>query len=128
MLYRLPAEEVFAATHLIWDKKEIADKIARETIEIIKSACHKKFIFFSGRREKWIIAGLFYLLGYRYNSPKKQIEIADLLGTSDFTVRDSYRRWLLAFPDFFEDVVKTFSADEKLKFFITDNLKKQVVK
>jgi hypothetical protein len=128
MLYRLPTEEVFAAAHLIWHKKEIADKIANETIEIIKSACHKRFIFFSGRREKWIIGGLFYLLGYRYNSPKKQIEIADLLGTSDFTVRDSYRRWLLTFPYFFEDVVNIFLEDEKLKFFIIDNLNKQVIK
>jgi hypothetical protein len=125
-LKRIPFEEVLAASHILWTDKLFADRIAFEAVEIINKTYKRKFGFFTGRKSKWVVGGLFYLLGHRYNSVKNQAELADKLGTTDNTIRDSYRLWLKTFPDLFLDVVGKFANDDKLRYFVLIDLKKDV--
>ncbi|MCL5876456.1 MAG: hypothetical protein M1540_01430 [Candidatus Bathyarchaeota archaeon] len=127
VLSRIPKEEIIVASHVLWDNKSIADQVAKESIQIINQTYKRKFSFFNGRKSKWVVGGLFYLLGYRYGSVKKQGELADKLGTSDTTIRDSYRLWLKTFPDLFVDVIGKMANDQNLKYFVLVDLKKEVV-
>jgi hypothetical protein len=124
---RIPVEEVKAAAYAIWVDSEIADQIALETIQIINKTFNRKFSFFNGKRSKILVGGLFYLLSYRYDVIKKQMELADKLGTSDVSIRASYRLWLETFPDLFLDVIGKFSMDKDLRSYILLTFKKNVV-
>jgi hypothetical protein len=123
-MFRVAPEEVFAAANCIWRDKTTAIRIASDTMAIINIVKAKKSGFFSGRSGKHVVGGLFYLLGCRYGSMKRQKELADALGTSDVTIRDAYRRWLSEFPDLFEDVIDKFAEDSNLKYFVLHNLNK----
>jgi transcription initiation factor TFIIIB Brf1 subunit/transcription initiation factor TFIIB len=81
-----------------------AEKIAADALEIITNAHKSKFAFFSGKSSRGLLGGLFYLLGFRYDAEKKQKELAEKLGTTDVTIRASYRKWLEEFPELFADV------------------------
>jgi hypothetical protein len=122
VLKRIQFEDISAASKNIWSNREIADKIAIDAFEIIISTSRRKFAFFTGKKSKCLIGGLFYLLGYRYNDVKLQRELAKQLTTTDMTIRHSYRQWLEAFPDLFSDVIGKFEADGNLKFFVLLNL------
>jgi hypothetical protein len=125
-LKRISFEEVLATSHILWTDKLMADRIAFDAVDIINKTYKMKFAFFNGRRARWIVGGLFYLLGYRYNSIKNQAELADKLGTSDNTIRDSYRGWLKTFPDLFSDVIEKFVNDDQLRYFVLIDLKKEM--
>ena len=71
------------------------------------------------------MGGLFYLLGFRYNDVKKQIELACKLGTTDVTIRKSYREWLVSFPDLFADVIGKLAQHESLRYFVLLDLKQK---
>jgi transcription initiation factor TFIIIB Brf1 subunit/transcription initiation factor TFIIB len=90
----------------------LAEKISLEAFEIMAKASASSFIFFNGKSSKNILGGLFYLLGLRFVCVKTQKEIAVQLGTTDVTIRVSYRDWLKAFPELFRDVSSDF-GDEK---------------
>jgi len=122
-LNRIPYEEVLAAAHTLWSNEAVANKVAVETVEIINRTYKRKFAFFNGKSSKCIVGGLFYILGYRYNAVKKQRELADHLGTSDVTIRASYRQWLEVFPDLFLDVIGKFAEDNTLRYFVLLNHK-----
>jgi transcription initiation factor TFIIIB Brf1 subunit/transcription initiation factor TFIIB len=125
---RISTQEIFAASHTVWSDKT-ADKIAQNAIEIIDYAHQKRFAFFNGKTSKGIVGGLFYLLSYRYDVVKRQRELAWRLGTSDVTIRTSYRQWLQEFPDLFSDVIAKFAQDKELRYFVLLNLKpKQAAK
>ncbi len=125
VLKRIASTEVLAASHLLWTDRFLADEIGFQAREIINQAYQRKFSFFNGRKSKWIVGGLFYLLSYRYNSIRKQKEIANKLGTSECTIRDSYRLWVKSFPDLFADVITKFEKDEMLRYFVLIDLKKK---
>lgn len=118
-------DDLFAASYLLWTNRLMADQIALEAIMLINKARSRKFSFFNGKTSRSIVGGLFYILGYRYDIVKKQKEIADMLGTSDVTIRDSYRQWIETFPDLFSDVIEKFLADDKLRYYILTNLNKK---
>jgi len=122
---RIPLNEVKAASHILWTDSLLADRIALEAVEIINKAHSRKFSFFSGKTVRGVVGGLFYLLSYKHDAIKKQKEIANQLSTTEVTVRDSYRQWLKSFPDLFVEVIQKFSEDEKLRFFVLIDLKKQ---
>ncbi len=98
---RLSSKTVLLCASKVWKDKLIAELIAAETTEIIKTVYRKNSVFFSGRSEKGVLSGIFYLLGRKNNVRKTQREIARSLNTNDVTVRVSYREWLSAFPDLF---------------------------
>jgi CRP-like cAMP-binding protein len=98
------SSEVVAATRAVWSDQVLAEKIAASALELITKANKSKFAFFSGKSSRGLIGGLFYLLGFRYDVEKKQKELAEKLGTTDVTIRNSYRKWLEEFPDLFSDV------------------------
>jgi hypothetical protein len=118
-------DELFAASYLLWTNRLIADQIALEAIMLINKAHSRKFSFLSGKTSRWIVGGLFYLLSYRHDTVKKQNEIAAILGTSEVTIRDSYRQWIETFPDLFGDIIEKFLADDKLRYYILTNLNKK---
>jgi hypothetical protein len=122
-LKRISFDELFASAQLIWADKGFAQNIALESYNIINSVEKRKVNFFGGKRASSLVGGLFYLLGYRYGKVKKQSEIADKLRTSDVTVRLSYRKWLIEFPDLFVDVIGKLAQHESLKYFILCDLK-----
>ena len=98
------SSEVVAAAKSVWSEQVTAEKIAANALEIIANAYKSRFAFFSGKSSRGLIGGLFYLLGFRYDVVKKQKELAEKLGTTDVTIRTSYRKWLDEFPEFFADV------------------------
>jgi transcription initiation factor TFIIIB Brf1 subunit/transcription initiation factor TFIIB len=124
ILQRISIEEVLSVARMVWIDKKIADSVARETIQIINQTYRRKFVFFNGKSSRNIIGGLFYILGYRYNSIKKQKELADLLGTTEMTIRASYHKWLQAFPDLFGDVIGEFAKHKNLRYFVLLELNK----
>jgi hypothetical protein len=128
LLNRIPTEEVLAAANSLWEDKALANKVAFEAVQIINQTYKRKFAFYNGKRSGCLVGGLFYLLGYRYDSVKKQNELADCLGTTDVSVRLSYRKWLETFPDLFTDVIGKFAAHKDLRYFILIDLKKSMPK
>jgi len=102
----LKVQEITLATHLLWPNEKTATKITTDTVEIINQACKEKFSFFNGKSLKCIMSGLFYLLSFRYDDSKKQIEIAPVLQITDVSVRSAYKRWLKEFPDLFQDIMR----------------------
>lgn len=98
---RLSSKKVLVFASEVWKDKSVAELIAAETSEIIKTVYRKGSVFFSGRSEKGILSGIFYLLGRKNKVRKTQREIARSLNTNDVTVRVSYREWLSAFPELF---------------------------
>ncbi len=115
ILERIPLAKVSSSAHLVWLDNSIADMIALETIQLINESYYRNFLFFNGVSSKRIIAGLFYLLGYRYKVIKSQNEIADKLNTSDATIRKSYQKWLHTFPESFLDIKSNFETNKELK-------------
>jgi transcription initiation factor TFIIIB Brf1 subunit/transcription initiation factor TFIIB len=95
----------------------MAEKIASSALEIITIANKSNFAFFSGKSSRGLVGGLFYLLGFRYDAVKKQKELAGQLGTTDVTIRASYRKWLEEFPDLFSDVIDKIANSNKLGYF-----------
>jgi hypothetical protein len=100
---RLSSIQVLSYASEIWpDQKATAQLIAHEASEIIQIVEKRQRVFFSGKSEKGILSGLFYLLGIKHKTNKTQREIVRSLGTNDVTLRSSYRNWLSTFPDFFQ--------------------------
>lgn len=108
------SSEVVAAANDIWADRAIAEKIASGALEIIAEANKSNFAFFSGKSFRGLIGGLFYILGFRYDAVKKQKELAGKLGTTDVTIRASYRKWLEEFPALFSDVIDKIAESNKL--------------
>jgi transcription initiation factor TFIIIB Brf1 subunit/transcription initiation factor TFIIB len=127
-LRRISSDEVSAVAQTVWLDRLIADTIASEASQIINQTYTRKFAFFNGKSSRCLVGGLFYLLGFRYDAIKKQNELADRLGTTDVTIRLSYRRWLETFPDLFLDVINKFAADKDLRFFVLLDLKEGMIK
>jgi transcription initiation factor TFIIIB Brf1 subunit/transcription initiation factor TFIIB len=123
---RISFDEVFAAARIMWVDKSTADKIAENAVEVIERTQKKKSVFYNGKTSRGLISGLFYLLSYRFDSVKKQRELAWRLGTSDVTVRTSYRQWLSEFPDLFSDVIAKFEANKELRYFVLIDLKQKL--
>ena len=111
------SSEVVAAARAVWSDQILAEKIASSSMELINNASNRKFSFFSGKSSRGLLGGLFYLLGFRYDAVKKQKELAEKLGTTDVTIRASYRKWLEEFPDLFTDVSDKIVNSNKLQSF-----------
>ena len=120
---RISLDEVMTASYDIWINSETANQIARDTVQIINKTYARKFSFFTGKSSKSLLGGLFYLLGYRHNAIKKQREIAVKLGTTEVSIRASYRQWLETFPDLFLDIISKFAQDKDLRTYILLTLK-----
>jgi hypothetical protein len=121
---RLNMDEIFAASHIIWTDTRTADKIAIEANRLVNIAHCRKFSFFSGKSSKCVVGGLFYLLGYRFDAVKNQRQLADKLGTTDVSIRASYRQWMETFPDLFTDVIGKFVQIKDLRTYVLLSLKK----
>ena len=112
------SSEVIAAAKTVWLDQVIAEKIASSALEIIADANKSNFAFFSGKSSRGLIGGLFYLLGFRYDAVRKQKELAEKLGTTDVTIRASYRKWLEEFPDFFADISDKIINNNNQGYFV----------
>jgi transcription initiation factor TFIIIB Brf1 subunit/transcription initiation factor TFIIB len=126
ILKRIPMEDIVTLAHALWSDKAIADKVAADTDATISQAYQRKFVFFNGKSAKYVVGGLFYLLSFRYDSIRKQREIADKLGTTDVTVRASYRQWLANFPDLFPDVIGKLSENPAFRYSLLIDLQLNV--
>jgi transcription initiation factor TFIIIB Brf1 subunit/transcription initiation factor TFIIB len=125
VLSRVSFEELYVAAQLVWADKKTAKEIAISSHAILDQVHKRKPNFYSGRRATALVSGLFYLLSFRFDSVKKQNELASKLGTTDVTIRASYRKWLIAFPDLFVDVIGKFAQDNSLKYFVLVDLKRE---
>jgi hypothetical protein len=105
-------QEIKAGAYLLWPNNKTAVKITSSTIKIINQACKRKFSFGNGKSFRCLLGGLFYLLGFRYNDPKKQRDIAIALQITDVSIRSSYKQWLKEFPDVFQDIIARFASQE----------------
>jgi transcription initiation factor TFIIIB Brf1 subunit/transcription initiation factor TFIIB len=122
-LKRVDYDELLATAKIIWQDTATVQKIAFDSYSILNHVEKRKVTFYSGRRTVALVGGLFYLLGFRFDAVKKQNELADTLGTSDVTIRRSYRDWLIEFPDLFVDVIGKLAQENTLKYFVLIDLK-----
>ena len=125
VLHRASFEKLSIASRTLWSDVSIANKIALDANMILNQISKRKHLFFNGKSFKFMAGGLLYLLGFRYDAMKKQREIADKLGTTDVTIRDSYRQLLQQFPDLFLDIMGKFAEDDDLRFFVFLDLKQE---
>jgi hypothetical protein len=116
LLKRLKSEEVFAYAHAVWPDNLVAELVGLNAVETIDKVCAGRFMFFTGKSVKSILGGLFYLLGYRVGSPRKQRIIATTLETTDVTIRTAYKEWLEEFPDLFMDVIGKFASEHPPRY------------
>jgi hypothetical protein len=100
---------IISTAHMLWPKKIIAEKIIADAVSVINQVCQRNFSFCNGKALKSILAGLFYILSFRYDDPKKQREIGAALKITDVTVRSSYKQWAKDFPDLFQDVINVLN-------------------
>jgi hypothetical protein len=126
ILNRVSTNEIFAAAYSVWLDKSIADTIASNAVQIINQAYTRRFTFFNGRSSKYLVGGLFFLLGHRYCAIKKQNDLAYQLGTTEVTIRMSYRKWLETYPDLFLDVISKFAENKSLRVFVLLDLKQRL--
>jgi len=117
-LNRIAISEVSDAAQAIWPQKNVSETIASETVKILNQTYKRKFSFFNGKSYRFLVGGLFYLLGYRHDAVRRQRELANILGTSDVTIRKAYRSWLETFPDLFLDVISKMAADKELRYYV----------
>jgi transcription initiation factor TFIIIB Brf1 subunit/transcription initiation factor TFIIB len=123
---RISPEEVAVAAKTIWPNHLVANAISKETVDFIMKTHARKFSFFTGKTSRGIVGGLFYLLGYKYDAVKNQKELADRLGTSDVTIRASYRSWLEEFPDLFHDIIGKLAQDRNLRWYVLVDLRRKI--
>ncbi len=126
MLRRISPKEITIAARRLWQDPLVAETIDRETVDLITKIQKHNLSFFSGKTSRGLVGGLFYLLGYRHDSVKNQKEIADLLGTSDVTIRSSYRNWLEEFPDLFQDIVGKLALDQNLRWYVITDYRRRI--
>ncbi len=105
-----------AATY-VWRNQRVAARIATETEIIVAQVYRVNHLFFSSKSFNRIICGLFFLLAYKYNAVMSERKIAEELGTSEVTVRLSYREWLETFPELFKHIVPKLSENVMLRPF-----------
>ncbi len=60
------------------------------------------------------MSGLFYLLGFLYESPQTLHQLRVKLKITEPTIRNSYYHWLKAFPKIFSDFQITFKDRRSL--------------
>ena len=122
---RISFDNLLDIAQTIWSNKTTVHKVAADSYLILTKVQSRKTTFYSGKRAKALVGGLFYLLGFRYDDVKKQIELACKIGTTDVTIRKSYRQWLISFPDLFGDVIGKLAQHESLKYFVLLDLKQK---
>ena len=115
---RISFDKLLDTAQIIWSNKTTVRNVAADSYSILTKVQGRKITFYSGRRATALVGGLFYLLGFRYNDVKKQNELACKLGTTDVTIRKSYREWLISFPDLFVDVIGKLAQHESLRYFV----------
>jgi hypothetical protein len=101
----LKVQEIMDAADLLWPSNNIATKVTTDAVRIINQVYKRKFSFCNGKSSKCIAGGLFYLLSFRYNDPKKQREIAVALQITDVSIRSFYKKWINEFPELFQDII-----------------------
>ena len=120
---RLSINEIKKFSEKLWQNQTIAEKISSDVFEILTQVSEQNCSFFAGKSTKGLISGLFYLLGFKYKVSPTQKEIASLLGTSDVTVRVSYRIWLQGFPHLFSEITRRIEDFPMIvRSFLASNL------
>jgi len=99
LLNRISPEEVEVAAHQLWPNPEISFKIALETISILNRTFIRKCAFFSGKSSHTLIAGLFYLLGLKYDEKrikkKSPISLELMMLVLDYPTGIGLKRFLI---------------------------------
>ena len=116
ILSRIPCEVTISAANAVWVNQETADAIASNAVQVLAHASKANPRFFHGKSSKCVLGGLFYILGYRFNETKTQREIADLLCTTEISVRKLYKSWLNEFPQLFTDVRVKMSGNRQMDY------------
>jgi hypothetical protein len=100
----LSVAEVLNYSSRIWKGQEhVAEMMTSETVRILRKAHEKTPTFFRDKSKKWVLGGLFYLVGRKMNVAKTQKHIARCLDTDEMTIRNSYREWFRRFPEFWSE-------------------------
>ena len=117
ILTRITCEKTEEAARAVWVNQETADTRTSNALQIMAQASRANIKFFNAKKSKCILSGLFYILGFRFRTVKTQREIADLLCTTEVSVRKSYKSWLNEFPQFFTDVRFKTSENRQADYY-----------
>jgi hypothetical protein len=90
------------ARRIFRENPEKATEIAKDAYNIIIEAYKQNPAFFSGKKPKSILAGLFYILSHIHGVPKTQNQIIVAMDTNQYILYYSKRRWLENFPSMFK--------------------------
>jgi len=101
---RLHREKITTSARVVWDDPDVANAIGENALYILFYASKSNLKYFFGKCPKCILAGLFYILGIKHNEKKTQKEIADLLCTTETSIRKTCNSWLNEFPELFSDI------------------------
>jgi len=88
----LSPDMIADAARCIWKDKD-AEEITKLACRMISLAVKRNPTFFAGRSRRVMVAGLLYIVGLMLGKPRTQIEIAEALGVSDLSIRNSCKRW-----------------------------------
>jgi hypothetical protein len=101
---RITPKQVFSAGHKIFDAKstkQVVHQICVDAVTLVNMADSQNRLFFCGKSQRGLLAGLFYLLSFKHNVRVTQLKIADSVNLAAVTVRLSYQGWMCAFPEWF---------------------------
>jgi hypothetical protein len=94
ILRRIDHGEILGLARIVWEnQKSVAENIASDATRLISEAYDKNPAFFGSKSKKWILGGLFYILGQKYKEPRTQKQMAYLFGTNEVTIRNSFQNW-----------------------------------
>jgi transcription initiation factor TFIIIB Brf1 subunit/transcription initiation factor TFIIB len=106
-LRQLTLIDVLNYSTKIWKRQEpLAEAVASETVRVIRKAHAKLPSFFWSEGRKWVLGGLFYLVGRKMNAAKTQKQIARCLDTNEMTVKNSYLEWVGHFPELWPEIAE----------------------
>jgi len=103
--FRITPLQVLAWSLKVWGSKpQVGRRIGGEACRVIRRAYFEKPWFFCGKHAKPLVAGLFYILGWKYDVRQTEYQLAEALDISEASIRRSYRRWMAEFPWLYETV------------------------
>ena len=104
ILKRIDHDQILGLAKVVWEGRNlVAEHMASDATRLICEAYEKNPAFFGNRSKKWVLGGLFYLVGRKMNVTRTQKHIARCLNTNEMTIRNSCREWLRHFPEFWPE-------------------------
>jgi len=109
---RIAPQAVFEVTHALFSDENVAHKIAVGALKTIKEAYLKDPYAITGKRPTVLIAGAIYLQCILNNVRTSQRAIGNLLGVSETSIKNTYRRFAKILEIKWEEEEKEYAEED----------------